>query len=102
MISSMLGTQAEEELASMVSTTNSRNVRDITASAGLTELSQDAANRTNLADTAATPISSTPKERLGAVGSISCSSFNRTTLNDTGYATQLTGSIGATGTFIIA
>ncbi len=92
MISSMLGTQAEEVLAAPVPTTNSRNVRDFTTSAGLTGLPQDAA----------TPLSSTPKERRGAVGPISSPTFNRTTLNDTGYATQLTRSIGATGTFIIA
>ncbi len=94
----MLGTQAEEALAAPVLT----NARGITTSAGLTELSQDAANRPNLADTATTPLSSTPKERHGAVGPISYPTFNRTTLNDTGYTTQLTGSMGATGTFIIA
>ncbi len=94
----MLGTQAEEAFAAPVPT----NARDITTFAGLTELSQDAGHRTNLADTAAAPLSSTPKERRGAVGPISSPTFNRTTLNDTGYATQLTGSMGATGTFIIA
>ncbi len=93
----MLGTQAEEALAAPVLT----NARDITTFAGLTELSQDAGHRTNLADTAATPLSSTPKESRGAVGSISSPTFNRTTLNDTGYATKLMGSMGTTGMLVI-